>query len=201
MKSVQEKGPYTLIGYSFGACVAFEIGVQLEAKKEKVKLFFIDGSPTYVATHTGKAKVHKVEAGNKASEQSEALLYFIHQFVEVDQQKTVAELRALNTWEERVKRATQIVSESTKFPKEQIAAAAESLYFKLVAADQYKATTRFNGPVVLVKASENYVQMGEDYGLSQVCQQKVKVEALSGNHRSILTNPQLVQIANALCEA
>lgn len=190
MKSVQEKGPYTLIGYSFGACVAFEIGVQLEAKKEKVKLFFIDGSPTYVATHTGKAKVHKVEAGNKASEQSEALLYFIHQFVEVDQQKvinpqttfyclhllisiftfkqTVAELRALNTWEERVKRATQIVSESTKFPKEQIAAAAESLYFKLVAADQYKATTRFNGPVVLVKASENYVQMGEDYGLSQV---------------------------------
>ncbi|KAK9701631.1 Phosphopantetheine attachment site [Popillia japonica] len=30
LKTVQNEGPYTLVGYSFGACVAFEMGVQME---------------------------------------------------------------------------------------------------------------------------------------------------------------------------
>lgn len=86
MKTIQPKGPYTVIGYSFGATVAFEMGVQFEAIGEKVKLFLIDGSPTYVATHTGKARVQKIR-GNTVAEQSEALVYFILQFKEVDLQK------------------------------------------------------------------------------------------------------------------
>lgn len=87
VKSVQPKGPYTLIGYSFGACVAFEMGVQLENSGEQVKLLLIDGSPAYVATHTGKARDTKSLRGNTAAEQSEALVYFVMQFKDVDQQK------------------------------------------------------------------------------------------------------------------
>lgn len=87
IKKIQPHGPYSLIGYSFGACVAFEIGVQLEASSEKVKLLLIDGSPSYVASHTGKARNTKNTAGNTAAEQAEALVYFILQFKEVDQQK------------------------------------------------------------------------------------------------------------------
>lgn len=86
IKTVQNKGPYTLIGYSFGACVAFEMGVQLENKGEQVQLLLIDGSPVYVATHTGKAKNTKA-LSNTAAEQSEALIYFVIQFKELDQQK------------------------------------------------------------------------------------------------------------------
>lgn len=85
IKTVQSKGPYTFVGYSFGACVAFEMGVQLESEGEKVSLFLIDGSPIYISTHTGKARVQKIR-GNTAAEQSEALMYFIIQFKEVDQQ-------------------------------------------------------------------------------------------------------------------
>lgn len=88
VKTVQPKGPYNLIGYSFGACVAFEMGVYLEANKEQVKLLLIDGSPAYVATHTGKAR-QKIQ-GNSDAEQSEALVYFILQFKEIDQQKVNA---------------------------------------------------------------------------------------------------------------
>lgn len=86
LKTVQTKGPYTLVGYSFGAAVAFEMGVLLENANEIVKLLLIDGSPSYIATHTGKARVQKIR-GNTAAEQAEALLYFILQFKEVDQQK------------------------------------------------------------------------------------------------------------------
>lgn len=87
IKKIQPEGPYSLIGYSFGACVAFEMGVQLEASSEKVKLLLIDGSPSFVASHTGKARNTKNTAGNTVAEQAEALVYFILQFKDVDQQK------------------------------------------------------------------------------------------------------------------
>lgn len=87
VKQIQPQGPYSLIGYSFGACVAFEMGVQLEANSEKVKLLLIDGSPSFVASHTGKARNTRNTAGNTAAEQAEALVYFILQFKDVDQQK------------------------------------------------------------------------------------------------------------------
>lgn len=73
------------VGYSFGAVVAFEMGVLLEKEGEKVRLFFIDGSPSYVATHTGKAR-SKIRQ-SEVAEESEALCFFIMQFKEVDQQK------------------------------------------------------------------------------------------------------------------
>ncbi|XP_044270431.1 fatty acid synthase [Tribolium madens] len=198
MKTVQPKGPYTLVGYSFGACVAFEMGVQLENSGEQVKLLFIDGSPTYVATHTGKARNTKSLQGNTAAEQSEALVYFALQFKDIDQPKTVAELMALKTWEERVARATQLVSGAAPYPKDQLAAAAASFYYKLVAADKYKPNTPFKGPVTLIRAIDNYVQMGDDYGLSEVCKGKLKVQALEGNHRTILGGSSVQKIANIL---
>lgn len=87
VKTIQSEGPYNLLGYSFGACVAFEMGVQMEAAGETVKLFLLDGSPAYVATHTGKARNKKIKHGDTVAEQSEALVYFIMQFKDVDQQK------------------------------------------------------------------------------------------------------------------
>lgn len=65
--------------------MAFEMGVLLEKQGEKPRLFFIDGSPSYVATYTGKArsKIHQSEA----AEQAEAMCFFIQQFKDVDQQK------------------------------------------------------------------------------------------------------------------
>lgn len=87
IKTVQPKGPYTLIGYSFGACVAFEMGVWLEQHNETATLLLLDGSPSYVATHTGKAR-SKIQ-GNTDVEQSEVLLFFILQFKEIDQQKVI----------------------------------------------------------------------------------------------------------------
>ena len=74
----------------------------------------------------------------------------------------------LKTWEDRVSRATQIVAGSAPYPNDQLAAAAASFYYKLVAADKYKPNSYFKGPVTLIRAIDNYVQMGDDYGLSEV---------------------------------
>ncbi|CAG9862121.1 unnamed protein product [Phyllotreta striolata] len=195
IKTVQSKGPYTLIGYSFGACVAIEMGIILEKNNEKVNLLLLDGSHSYVATHTGKAKTSKIQ-GNTAAEQTEVLLYFVSQFKEIDQQKVAAELMGLKSWEERLNRSVQLLSGATPYKSEDISTAATSFYQKLSAADKYKPSGKFNGKVTLVKAIDNYVQMGEDYGLSEVCTQKVAIEALKGNHRSILGGSSVEKIAS-----
>ncbi|CAG9771106.1 unnamed protein product [Ceutorhynchus assimilis] len=196
IKAVQSQGPFNLIGYSFGAVVAFEMGVLLEKLGEKVRLFFIDGSPNYVATHTGKArsKIHQSEE----SEQSEVMCYFIMQFKEIDQQKTVQELTVLKSLDERIAKTVEMLQPVAPFPPEQISAAALSFFSKLKAADQYKPQNKFNGPVTLVKAKDNFVDFDADYGLSKVCTSKPTVEVLSGDHRSILTGSTVERIASIL---
>ncbi|WP_307520005.1 non-ribosomal peptide synthetase [Streptomyces umbrinus] len=57
IRAVQERGPYRLLGWSFGAGVAHEISVQLRAAGEQVSLLAVlDGYPADIAdTQTGLA--------------------------------------------------------------------------------------------------------------------------------------------------
>lgn len=87
VKRKQKSGPYSLAGYSFGACVAFEMGLQLEAAGEKVSLVLLDGSPDYVASHTGSYKQKKEQKGGQQAGDADALTYFIQLFKDVDYQK------------------------------------------------------------------------------------------------------------------
>lgn len=48
MKKIQPHGPYKLAGYSFGACVAFEMALQL--KNDMPFLVLIDSSHSYVTS-------------------------------------------------------------------------------------------------------------------------------------------------------
>lgn len=53
IKQVQPDGPYRIAGYSFGACVAFEMCLQLQTQNWPVEyLFLFDGSHSYVAAYT-----------------------------------------------------------------------------------------------------------------------------------------------------
>jgi len=85
---MQTTGPYTLCGYSFGACVAFEMGLQLEKLNERVQLVLLDGSPSYVSAHTGNYRARHAKQ-NRQDEESDALTYFISLFTDVDYQKVM----------------------------------------------------------------------------------------------------------------
>lgn len=88
IKPIQKKGPYQILGYSFGAAVAFEMGTILESENEEVKLIFIDGSPSYVAIHTGNYKTRNDKF--ESSYDADALTYFITLFKNVDHTKVSA---------------------------------------------------------------------------------------------------------------
>lgn len=82
--------------------------------------------------------------------------------------QVASELMSLKSWDERLTKAIDMLSGLTPYKPEEIAQAATSFYGKLAAADKYKPSGKFSGKVTLVKAIDNYVQMGEDYGLSEV---------------------------------
>lgn len=53
VQQMQPQGPYRIAGYSFGACVAFEMSSQLQVAGYPVEhLFLFDGSHSYVAAYT-----------------------------------------------------------------------------------------------------------------------------------------------------
>ena len=82
LREKQPQGPYHICGYSFGACIAFEMCLQLELSNTPVAaLSLLDGSHAYVAAHTGR---YKAKLRDTAREQSEALCAFTLQFTPVD---------------------------------------------------------------------------------------------------------------------
>lgn len=53
IRQFQPAGPYRIAGYSFGACVAFEICSQFQSQNKPVEcLFLLDGSHSFVAAYT-----------------------------------------------------------------------------------------------------------------------------------------------------
>lgn len=82
IRSVQTIGPYTIVGYSFGGCVAFEMVTQLERDgNEKCRLIMIDSSPNYVSWYTEaqlarNAKGRSPTGQNPSKDEAYAFAYF-----------------------------------------------------------------------------------------------------------------------------
>lgn len=74
----------------------------------------------------------------------------------------------LSSWEERIAACTKIITEITSLPPDELNSAANSFFNKIQAADTYKPSTSFHGEICLFKATDNDLDVGEDYGLSTV---------------------------------
>lgn len=82
IREVQEKGPYTIGGYSYGAMVAFEIGLQLEAVGEKCSMFMLDGSPAYITQHALTFK--NLHERDSAAKESQIVANIMNLFIDID---------------------------------------------------------------------------------------------------------------------
>lgn len=78
IKSVQGKGPYTVVGYSYGGLIGFEVAVRLQASGETVQLFLIDSSPFFIKYYTQSVIDRKglVKIAEDANDQFDIALAF-----------------------------------------------------------------------------------------------------------------------------
>ncbi|XP_059050659.1 fatty acid synthase-like [Achroia grisella] len=191
VRAAQPQPPYVLLGYSFGASVAFEMTLQLEKSGCEVHLIMVDGSPAYVAKHTALGKTKNVPR-TKASDEADALTVFVQQFKEVDGAQVSAELARLGGWEARVRRVAALLAEA----EAALAPAAAAFYGKLAVGDAYRAAGRVRAPVTLFRARDNYVALDEHYGLRELCAGPLAARQLPGDHRSILAGDAAQLIAD-----
>jgi fatty acid synthase len=216
MRGVQPRGPWRVVGYSFGACIAFEMAVQLQQLQQQqqqeeeeagggVRLCLLDGSHAYVAAHTAARR------GTEAEDEAEALCAFLRQFdgaARLDYRAVHAELVCLGGLQERLRRVEQVLRGlGDMFPSggDGITRAAEHFYRLLVAAAQYRVEGGVlaapQGGVTLIKAAtatSPAAALGHDYGLAAVVQGNVKVVSVPGDHTSFIAGDNARVVADII---
>ncbi|XP_039990736.1 fatty acid synthase isoform X2 [Xiphias gladius] len=202
IRQVQPDGPYRIAGYSFGACVAFEMCSQLQTQSQAVEyLFLFDGSHSYVAAYTQSYRA-KLTPGKESEAETEALCAFIQQFTGIEYNKLLETLLPLSDLEARVNAAVDLITSSHKnISRDSLHFAATAFYYKLKAAEGYMPATKYHGNVTLLRAktSSEYEQnLGADYKLSEVCDGKVSVHIIEGDHRTFLEGEGVESISSII---
>lgn len=202
IRQVQPEGPYRIAGYSFGACVAFEMCSQLQTQNQPVEyLFLFDGSHSYVAAYTQSYRA-KLTPGNESEAETEAMCAFIQQFTGIEYNKLLETLLSLSDLEARANVAVDLITSSYKnISRDSLHFAATTFYYKLKAADGYVPATKYHGDVMLLRAktSSEYEQnLGADYKLSEVCDGKVSVHVIEGDHRTFLEGQGVESISSII---
>ncbi|XP_011311362.1 fatty acid synthase [Fopius arisanus] len=200
VKKIQPQGPYTIFGYSFGACVAFEMGLQLEKTNDAVQLKLLDGSPDYVKMHAriiGK-QTSQTDAEFTADACRKVLAFFVRQFNnEISFINVYTILKGIDDYRQMMDKMVDLIG-PIKYESDDLKAAGMMFYYKVLAANEYKPASKFNGPVTLIKSTDNFAALGQDYNLSEYCVQAINIEELSGNHRTILAGENAKIIAEIL---
>ncbi|XP_059181217.1 LOW QUALITY PROTEIN: fatty acid synthase [Centropristis striata] len=202
IRQIQPEGPYRIAGYSFGACVAFEMCSQLQTHNLPVdSLFLFDGSHSYVAAYTQSYRA-KLTPGKESEAETEALCAFVQQFTGIAYNKLLETLLPQSDLGARVNIAVDLITSKHKdISRDFLHFAATTFYYKLKAADCYVPATKYHGNVMLLRAktSSEYEQnLGADYKLNEVCDGRVSVHIIEGDHRTFLEGEGVESISSII---
>ncbi|KJH41745.1 acyl transferase domain protein [Dictyocaulus viviparus] len=212
MKKVQPIGPYRLVGYSYGACIGFEIATMLQEMDGVTaveRLILLDGSHLYMQTYRNVYRMAFGVTGdtlvNNPLFESEIMCAMTLRFANVDYKKFRVELLQQPGFKARIQKAvvdTVMTTGLFKSP-ETIAFACEAMRSKFLMADKYKPQRKFTGQITLVRAEQGAAReedVGHDYGISQVSDDS-KVYVVEGDHDTFVqgkSSAKTVAIINEL---
>lgn len=189
---VQPKGPYHLVGYSFGAAVAFEIATQLQATGASVaSLTLLDGAPKYLAANSHQIR-SMFGAGTKEEEETALFCSFLIQYIDIDVLEVRKQMSQYPNWEAKQEAATDILlkaSPDVRPSREDVATATQVFYDFIRASEAYCPREKYHGDIVLVKASRPQStarDLPPDYGLSECCDGKIEVKVVDGLHENFI---------------
>ncbi|XP_077508101.1 fatty acid synthase-like [Amblyomma americanum] len=191
IQNVQPRGPYHLVGYSFGAAVAFEMAVQLQASGVIVgSLTFLDAAPLYVKTVITSRRIALKECDG--DEETTLLCAYIMQFLDINFSKVRDKLKQHQSLEAKKDAALDILLElnpDMRARRKDIATAMSTFLDLLRAGLNYRPKTKFHGEITLIKASRPLIpgrRLPPDYGASDCCEGNVHIKVVEGTHESFI---------------
>uniref|UniRef100_A0A0N4ZB91 Fatty acid synthase n=1 Tax=Parastrongyloides trichosuri TaxID=131310 RepID=A0A0N4ZB91_PARTI len=211
MKKIQPEGPWRLVGYSYGACIGFEMATQLQEQygdDSVERLILLDGSHLYMQTYRNVYRSAFGVTGdtlvNNPLFESEIMCAMTLRFANVDYKKFRIELLQLPGFRARIQKVVETVMTTDLFKSpDTIQFACEAMHAKFLMADKYKPSRKFNGLITLIRAEQGAAReedVGQDYGISQVSDDS-KVFVVEGDHDSFVqgkTSTKTVELINSL---
>ncbi|XP_046335907.1 fatty acid synthase-like [Haliotis rufescens] len=206
---VQPDGPYCLAGYSFGACIALEMALQLQQYNSDrpdivQSLVLLDGSHLYVNAHTDSHRA-KLTPGHRGQEETEAMCAFVQQFMSIDYNRLSEKLLLSRDLDSRVSVAVDELMTTRQFQnRTDLELAAKSFFNKLIMCSDYNPGNSFKGDIMLVRAQQltnEASKLGKDYGLEQVCSGKVVVKEVAGDHETFILGASAGKVASLISDA
>ncbi|ESO84944.1 hypothetical protein LOTGIDRAFT_235996 [Lottia gigantea] len=206
MDTIQPNGPYRLAGYSFGACVAMEMALQLKAHNPDDPnivqcLVLFDGSHKYVAAHI-QPYLDKISPGNDAQAEAYGMMAFIQQFMPVEFKELYQELLDQPDFKSRISCAIDKLMPLRIFHhRSELELTAKSFFDKILIGGKYIPKSSYNGDIHLLKAKQCTYDsnvLGSDLGLSQICSGKVHTHVIEGDHENFILGENAKKIAAVL---
>lgn len=169
IKSVQKTGPYIIVGYSFGASVAFEMGTLLENAGEKSTLVMLDGAPRYLFSRMELYQQQATDTSAMSKESAIAMAFYLMVFGNIQYVKMSKELDGIASLDLKLKHVSKSIAQKTKFPVDAVQLAAISFAKKMIFAHDHKPKRKLtDSNVILFKPNQNDMRRSHDYGLSEV---------------------------------
>lgn len=177
MKRIQQAGPYVIVGYSFGASVAFEMGTLLEDAGERVTLVMIDGSPEYLSwiIEFFQQDAENDNNGNESASQDTMIaLSFLVNVFDISKKfrnaQLMSDLEGIATLDLKLKRIAELIAQQTALTVDAVHLAAQSFSKKILASLDYNPKRKLSAAsnVILFKTTDNNEHLSADYGLSEV---------------------------------
>lgn len=222
VRELSPKAPYRIAGYSYGACIALEMALQLEASlsaeelkssSKPVELILLDGSHSFVAANIDRYR-DRITVEDQNQVETEGLTAFIYHFAsrfssaksaQIDVQKLTTELLQCADFESRLSLAVSSLV-AARFVSEKnstdLATAARSFFSRCIMGSSYKPQSKLkHSSVTLIRASHSLMQveaLGADYGLGQVCSTSPAIHIIEGSHETFITGQPAEKVSEII---
>ncbi|CAG7734216.1 unnamed protein product, partial [Allacma fusca] len=196
IKQVQPVGPFKIVGYSFGASVAFEMTLQLERQNEKVELVLLDGSPLWkhLTEISGCEDLHE-------QWENAVLVGFLTQYIQSIAPVVYKELTKRQPLKDKLDYTARMLHES--FPNinlEDINLLLSSFLARAECGKKYEPSGKIKARTILVKATKTKESrnLPQDYGLREICEEELTIIEVEGNHYCFYEKPVELYLPNIL---
>jgi len=199
MMRIQPHGPYRIVGYSYGACIAFEMATHLQEKYPKdpnivESLIMLDASHQYWKYfRQAYRRGYNIQSENLLNDplfETEILVNFLIALAPLDYEATKKKMLAMASFDERVNSVVDLIVSSGFIKDRDIVRYGLVMYWKkMMMADKYNPKLSFNGDVMLIRAKASQIienTIGKDYGLSDVSSGTVTTIIVEGDHDSFI---------------
>jgi fatty acid synthase, animal type len=187
---------FIILGHSFGSMLSIELASLLEKAGKKGSLMIVDGSPKFIQ------KMSSLLVPNRSDDNiRNVLLVTCIRVLFSDEFNDIAKkVFSFSAWDDQLKcfgeYSVQRSRYSYEYGKIMLNALVKRMNISLD-ADKLQLSTLEKTPLRFLKASESSAKdLEEDYGLSQYSKQPIITNIITGNHVTMLSNPEIVKLIN-----